>query len=67
MEPEFLRGKTKNEQISLVWKYLDQMAKHAPEKYNQFIKKTLEDGKKEGLGPPVPGFALHTHKVLFFF
>ena len=63
METGFLQGKSKNEQIGEIWKYLDELALNDPEKYNQFIKKTLEDGKKEGLGPPAPKFVIQTHKV----
>ena len=63
MDARFFQGKSTNEQVSTIWRYLDGLAQNDPEKYNQFIKKTLEDGKKDGLGPPKPKFVLQTHKV----
>lgn len=63
MDESLLKGKSKNEQISIVWKYLDEMAQNDPEEYSKFIKKTLEDGEKEGLGPPKPCFVVQTQKV----
>jgi len=63
MDARSFDGKSTNEQIGALWKYLDGLAQNDPEKYNEFIKKTLEDGKKEGLGPPIPQFVIQTRKV----
>ena len=63
MDAKLFDGKSTNEQISTIWKYLDGLAQNYPEKYNEFIKKTLEDGKQEGLGPPEPRFVIQTKKV----
>ena len=63
MEAELLRGRSRNEQIGTIWRYLDELAQNDPEKYSEFIKTTLEDGAKEGLGPPMSKFVIRTQKV----
>ncbi|XP_065069675.1 PIH1 domain-containing protein 2-like [Rhopilema esculentum] len=63
MDERLLRGKTNSEQVGYIWKFLDELAGNDPEKYNEFIKKTLEDGEKQGLGPPSHCFVIQTEKV----
>ena len=63
MDERLLRGKTNSEQVGYIWKFLDELARNDPEKYNEFIKNTLEDGEKQGLGPPSHCFVIQTEKV----
>eukprot|EP00794_Sanderia_malayensis_P019464 gene19464-21387_t len=46
-----------------IWKYLDYLAQNKPDKYFKLIKQTLEDGEKNGLGPPEHCFTIQTHKI----
>ena len=65
MDAERNSGKSQTEQVFAIWKFLEQLSQSNPEKYNEFIKQTLEDGAKQGLGPPEPFFSIQTFKVNF--